>query len=166
MKDILYISLVLLLLVVIYQDLKWRAVNLIIFPTLLVCTFGVFMGEYYNWHSLLMNVLFITVIILALFVYISIKQKKLTNIFKAHFGLGDVLFMYAVLPLFSSRNLILFIICGMLFSLLLHVVINFKAIGKDAELTIPLAGYLSIFLIGIGIYNYMTKANIFYQDLI
>lgn len=74
-----------------------------------------------------------------------IKTKEPMTAMKESIGLGDILFLLAVIPLFQFRNYILFIITGMIFSLLLFLGVRFF---KKMD-TVPLAGYLSLFLIGI-----------------
>jgi len=79
-------------------------------------------------------------------VYFSIKNKGWVNPFQNMIGIGDLLFLVALVPFFTSRNYILFFVMGMIFSLILYGVI--KSIYR-IENTIPLAGYLSIFMIGV-----------------
>ena len=134
------------------------------FPALLIGAVAWLYFGISDWSVLWPNLAFITVLLVLLTAYISIKNKQLTNILKQHFGLGDVLFFYAIIPLFNVRNLVLFIVTGMVFSLLLHLMVN--RFSQKEVATVPLAGYLSIWLIGCFVANLCFTNNLFYTDLI
>jgi multisubunit Na+/H+ antiporter MnhE subunit len=71
-------------------------------------------------------------------------------------GLGDILFFFAITPLFKLRTFILFFIIGMISSLLLHLLANkFKK-----QENVPLAGYLSILLISYVVIDFGLNANL------
>ena len=89
------------------------------------------------------NIGFVIVNVLGLFFYYSFKEKKVVNPIDTRIGLGDILFFLAITPLFSLKSYILFFIIGMLFSLIIHVVIN----AIKPQKTVPLAGYLALILV-------------------
>ena len=156
---ILNIVLLLSLGVCVFQDLKFRGIHIAVFPVILL------IGLYFNhwmswgWEDLLKSLLFLTVTISVLFAYLSLKNKQLVLLFKKYLGLGDVLFFIAILPLFSFRNFMLFFITGMIISMLLHM--GLKSFQKQE--TIPLAGYLSIYLIGLMTYAMVNNNPSFFK---
>nr|WP_315422888.1 hypothetical protein [uncultured Pedobacter sp.] len=132
----------------VYQDLKYRGIYWWMFPALLlllaistiqVLGFSVMMAQVAK------SLIFLGLQFLVLTAYISIRQKKLTNIFEGFFGLGDLLFLVAISFGFSFLNYVLF------YLLSLMVVVIFSAIfGVDSKLhgkKIPLAGYQALLLI-------------------
>ena len=138
-----YICLCIILLIIIVQDLKYRAIHVSL-PLLLVIVALIinYLDFKLNFTHMLYNVLFVGLNILGLFLYFSIKEKRLYNPVDTMLGLGDILFFLAIAPLFSLQAFIVFFVSGLIFSLGIHLITNmFKTIE-----TIPLAGYLSIFL--------------------
>lgn len=162
MIEAIAIGICIVLLIIAVQDMRARAVDIWVFPVLAFGGLAWFYYGRFEWVVLGKNLAFIGLLFLSLTLYVSLKEKALTNIFKANFGLGDLLFLIAVSPLFSARNMILYVIFGMIFSLILHLIIN----GRNPEKTVPLAGYLSVFLMGIFTSNFFVPFNLFYTDLI
>jgi len=158
---IFYIVTFLILIIFLFQDLKFRGINWFLFPLLLGITLFLNPSQLSpSYTQMLMSILFLTVNLLVLFIYVSLKNKRLINIFKTHFGIGDVLFFIAVIPLFSFRNFILFFITGMIVSMVLHLLLK----HKQKKITIPLAGYLSAYLILILTIN-IFKPNFLLIDV-
>ena len=58
----------------------------------------------------LFNLAFVSVQMGILFIYLSIKNRTLTNIFKGYLGLGDLLFLVMICIALSPINFILFYI--------------------------------------------------------
>ncbi len=142
--NISILFLIAVLIIVFYQDLKKRTIH--VFLPILVFIIGLIIN-FYSAHLMfdviIYNSLFIAINIIGLVAYASIKEKKIINPLDSLIGLGDVVFFFAITPLFNLKPFILFFIFGLLFTLLLHfVVLSFKKVK-----TIPLAGYLSLFLI-------------------
>ena len=109
------------------------------------------LGMVLNWNAISFieqgkSLLFLVLNFVVLSAYFSIKKRQWVNPFQKMMGLGDVLFLLGVIPLFSFRNYIIFFVMGMLFSLLLFLVFKSK---YQVDETIPLAGYLSVFIIGM-----------------
>src|SRR5690606_5097641 len=105
---------------------------------------------------MLTSLLFLTINFVVITIYFSIKNSALINPFKSYIGLGDLLFLLAVVPFFSFRNYLLFFVTGMIFSLILYSLFKKKYLAK----TIPLAGYLSIYLIGLITFNLFIQHNL------
>jgi hypothetical protein len=156
----LTILLLLLLGISFYQDNKTRTVHLFVLLGIAVLSFLLMKGDV--WAQMLMNLLFVCIVMSSLFIYVSLKQRRLVNIFQAHFGIGDFVFFIAIAPLFSNQNYILFFISGMVFSAILHLI---RAKGKS-DLTIPLAGYLSIYLSGLLIVDLLLNTELLHTDII
>ena len=62
-------------------------------------------------------------------------------------GWGDILLLFSVVPLFTLKSYALFYCSAIIFSLLLHLLTKLSKPAADKR--IPLAAYLSIFLIGL-----------------
>lgn len=161
-EAICHIALIILLGISFYQDWKYRAISWMIFPMLLTVAAILFWQANIPVRVILVNCAFLTVVLGCLFLYISIKRGRLTNIFKADFGLGDVLFLIAITPLFVDRNYILFFISGMFLSALFHVLI---ASGKGS-VKIPLAGYLAVYIIALDGVRFIWMNDLFYTPLL
>ncbi len=140
---IAYIVLFIVLLVIIIQDIKHRAIHIVL-PVLLFFTALVInhLDHALSYANIAYNIIFIAVNVLGLFIYFSIKEKRFFNPIDSMLGLGDIFFFIAISPLFSLKAFIVFFVSGLIFSLIIHLVSN---IFKKAN-TIPLAGYMSVFL--------------------
>lgn len=165
MITLIYILILATLIFIVIQDLKDFAISLFLFPILFGLSIAMWYLMGFNFNDILSNLLFISMLITSLIVYISIKEKKLTNIFINHFGLGDLLFFIAISPLFSNINFVIFIISGMIFILVFHSIISLIFKNKTQS-KIPLAGYLSIYLGMIFTYSYFINHQLTYINLI
>ncbi|WP_159025801.1 hypothetical protein [Aquimarina sp. Aq78] len=155
--SILFISFGMML----YQDVKYRHIHI----GLPILVFAVSM--YMNKDVLILfdslkSLLFIGINFISIAAYFSIKQSKIQNPFKQYIGIGDLVFLIAVIPLFSFRNYMLFFISGMILSLILYAIFQ----NKSEQNTIPLAGYLSLYIIIVMIPNLFLSTNIFYDFII
>ncbi|MFL9843547.1 hypothetical protein [Flavobacterium rhizosphaerae] len=141
-----------------WQDAKFRQVHI----SLLIIMFLVsFYNSYLQLGNLSIkisgfNILFFFLTFGLMVAYISIKNNSFNNPFTHYFGLGDVLFYVAVSPLFVNRYYVLFFICSLLFSMLLHAV--FKKVSKHN--TVPLAGYAAFLLLLIISCDVLTDSKI------
>lgn len=142
--DLANVLLIIVLLFVLYFDAKQRAIHIIL-PLLI---FGLSIVINYASHNLeflniVHNTLFLGINMFGLMLYFSLKNKRLFNPIDTVIGLGDIVFLVAITPLFQLKTYILFFIAGLLFSLVIHITTQwFKKVQ-----TIPLAGYLSLFLV-------------------
>jgi len=144
------------LLGIIFQDLKYRSIHIALIGGLVVGSIFTNLGSWLN--NLIYNLIFITTNTIGLFIFYSIKLKRFTNPIDQFLGLGDVLFFLAITPLFSIHSYLFFFLSGLIFSLLIHVMLNHKQINHK---TIPLAGYLSIYLISYILIDYLTILDLF-----
>lgn len=155
---IIHSILIALMVVAFVQDMRHRAITWYVFPLIGAAAICLFFVEGNSLLNVLMNLLFVTVIIGCLFIYIALKEKQIVNIFENHFGIGDVLFLVAVTPLFDQQHFVLFFISGMFLSALIHLTVYRK---KNVP-TIPLAGYLAAYItLLIGIEN-ISDLNLLY----
>lgn len=154
----LTLFLVLVLIAVLFQDMKKRTIHIIL--PILIFAIALIINYYtiiLTTESILYNAFFIIINITGLIIYYSIKSKKFVNPIDNFIGLGDILFFFALTPLFNFKPFILFFITGLIFSLIVHSIINlFKSVK-----TIPLAGYLSLFLIVNLIVKNVLNINLF-----
>ncbi|MDO5968993.1 prepilin peptidase [Flavivirga aquimarina] len=148
--------LIVILVFVFFQDLKKRTIHvalpIILFLLALVINYS---STDLKFSYILYNIAFIIINILGVVLYFSLKNKGFVNPIDTYIGLGDIAFFLAITPLFNLKPFILFFVFGLLFSLLTHLgFMLFKQVK-----TIPLAGYLSLFLIVNIIAKNMFKIN-------
>ncbi|UBZ13984.1 hypothetical protein LDL77_19150 [Flagellimonas marinaquae] len=148
----LQIVLMVALALVVYQDLKMRMIHVVL-PLLI---FGLSLSL--NWGSIayrdwLWSLGFLLLNFIVVTLYFSFKQRAFVNPIDKMIGWGDVLFLIGVLPLFSFRGYIKYFVMGMIFSLLLFLLM--RTIYPRYR-TVPLAGFLSLFLIGNKIMEGLT----------
>ena len=94
-------------------------------------------------------VTFILINIVGLIIYYSIKSRKIYNPLNVTLGWGDVLFFFAISPIFSLKNFILFFILALILTLV------FTRLTRDKY--IPLAGYFSIYLFTLIFFKILTN---------
>lgn len=132
-----------LLLLIFLQDFKSRGVYWFLFPALLLLSVAS------SWKFMTMdiwwNLLFLAFMLLMLTAYVSLKEGRIVNITKGFFSLGDILFLLAIIPLFSFQSYILFFTAGTTGTLMIHLVVS--KIQSGNQETIPYAGYMSLVLI-------------------
>lgn len=138
------LTILLLCLVLIFiQDLKYRRIHVILPIVIFSSAFLIVPLKKYDLVEILFlntGFFFFTLGILTL--YMSLKSKKFLNPFEHYFGLGDLLFYVAITPLFLLKNYILYFILSMLFAILMQL--GLKKFIKDE--TVPLAGFSALFL--------------------
>ncbi len=154
--------LVLTLIIAFYQDWKYRGITWVLFPVLAAITALLFAQQTLPVKWLLMNALFVLLVIGALFIYVGLKNRKFVNVFKTGFGIGDLLFLLAVVPLFAVENYILFFITGMFLSAVFHLLIS----KGNTAARIPLAGYLAVYLIVLKSIDFTTITDLFYTSIL
>ena len=130
---------------ILYQDIKERKVYWFLF--IIVASSAGYL--YYThtffelfWRTSLINLGIIGIVFLVLEAYSKFKLKVAL---KDVFGLGDALLFFGVCFAFPVAAFIIFFVFSLLFSLLLHLILK----QKTKETSVPLAGYMSLFFIGI-----------------
>jgi len=133
---------VVLLLLILVQDLKYRAIHFAL--PLLIGIIGTFLffDKQQDYIVLFYSFFFLFTTFLILFLYQSIRRKSIVNPFVS-IGIGDIIYFVSVIPYFSTTNYILYFISGMLFSLLAFIFLKARS---NTEL-VPLAGFFAIYLI-------------------
>jgi Flp pilus assembly protein protease CpaA len=135
--------LLLCLVLVFIQDIKYRRIHVILPIVIFILSFFLIPVKKYDLlETLLFNTGFFFITLGILTLYMSLKSKKFLNPFEHYFGLGDLLFYVAVTPLFLLKNYILYFILSLVFAILLQF--GFKKIIREE--TVPLAGFASLFL--------------------
>lgn len=143
MKIIVFIGLLLCLLIVFFQDWKYRAIHVLL-PTIIFFS-SYFIIQQENRLSnkiMFLNICFFLITLSILTIYMSIKNKSFLNPFQNYFGFGDLLFYITITPLFNLKNYILFFILSMFFAIGLQFTLR-KTMKHN---TVPLAGFSSLFL--------------------
>ncbi|WP_062053709.1 hypothetical protein [Aquimarina longa] len=142
--------------VIIYQDFKDREVYGFIFP-ILISLLGIL--HYQNvvrinfLYTILINIGVLAILMGILYLYTLIKLKR--PFFEEVFGIGDLLFFVALAIGFPTVAFIIILVFSLLFSLVIWLFLK-----KESKYdTIPLAGYMSIFLI-ITLICYWTTNSI------
>ncbi|RED45649.1 hypothetical protein DFQ02_10827 [Seonamhaeicola aphaedonensis] len=147
------------LVLVFIQDFKNRAIHVMLPIGLLLAALVVnYTSNHLRLLDIAYNILFVLINLFGLMLYLSFKEKHFINPIDTYLGLGDIVFFLAVTPLFNFKSFILFFIFGLLFSLLLHI--GLKWMIKINS--IPLAGYLSLFLMLIIVDRHLLKINPFF----
>ena len=125
------------------QDYKARQVYWFLFPVL-----GLAGGTLFYHHSqpevfrisVLVNIFMVSLVMFVIYLYAKIKLKS--GLFSV-IGSGDLWFFLALAVSFSNLAFIILFAGSLLFSLVLHLVLT----KKQKHLTVPLAGYMSLFMI-------------------
>ena len=157
---LLYLLIVVLLGLIFWEDFKFRLVNVLYFVGLAfigTCVFFVqnkiFSNVLYSLLFLILNLFFIK-----LYTVFRFKDGK-ESLFKIpDLAEGDIIFFLVIIPLFSFLNYVIFFISGLIFSLLIHFFV--KAFIDDRN-TIPLAGYLALYLIIVILSSLLVEASLY-----
>ncbi|UCA57676.1 hypothetical protein LDL78_14525 [Aequorivita sp. F7] len=150
-----------MLIAIAYQDFKFRAIHFFLVLGLFICALFILWFYLNSFEEFLYTALFIGVVLFLLWIYIRIKYNHVEKSFVNSIGLGDILFFFAVAPLFSLKNYMLFFISGMVISLIFYIL--FK--NKMKTLLIPLAGILSCYLFLLIIISFVFDLDLFYQPI-
>ena len=146
-------------LIIFIQDCKDRKVYWFLYPIVGVLVF-VLQMEVVSKYSLAVNagfnLLFIFILLFVCYLYAALKLKK--PLLKEVFGLGDVLFFIFIAFSFSIISFFVLFVFSLVFSLLLHFVLQHKQIEK----TVPLAGYMSLFFGVVYVFVFFCESNFLY----
>jgi len=158
MKIFIEAILIVLLLLVFFQDLKFRAIHIVLPILIAILGIVILFARPYPFIVILYNSIFLVITLGGLYLYLLIKQRKPVNPFKS-IGLGDILFFFAVVPYLSNTNYILFFISGMLFSIVSFLIM--KIVSKTN--LVPLAGLLALYMVFLRFISYFTVFD-FYEN--
>jgi hypothetical protein len=82
-----------------------------------------------------------------LWAWFSLRSKRLAPLFQEYIGLGDLLFLFSVLPLFDFPQFIMYYVTGSFVVLICAIAVRFFTSMKNHSFSIPLAGGWAIWLI-------------------
>lgn len=153
------IAVIVILLSILYQDFRYREIWWFTPPLLLIGGF-IYNRENLNWEHFGFNFLFISILISFLVVYVRIRFKS-TNLFRDYFGLGDVLVLLAITPLFGFPFFIYFFTASTIVSLLGYLLASLFKTQKS----IPYAGYISLCTLAflVLVHYHITPFSMWYE---
>lgn len=128
-----------------YQDIKERNVYWFLFIIVASCGgYLYYVDTFFElfWRTSIINLAIVGIIFLVLIAYTKFKLKVSL---KDVFGLGDAILFMGLCVAFPVAAFIIFFVFSLLFSLIVH----FAFKQKVQETSVPLAGYMSLFFIGI-----------------
>lgn len=129
-----------------HQDFRERAVTWPLFPLLSLSLLALYALNA-QWYQFLMfatiNFLIVSGILLVLYLYSEHVMKR--KFLDVSFGLGDMFFFYALALGFPTLSFIILFVGALLFSLLVTLIFR----KRDKMGTVPLAGLMGVFLIGV-----------------
>lgn len=97
------------------------------------------------WLNTWVNYILLLIQFVVLTVWISLRGRKWTNIVDSHIGLGDLLFLACIAPVFAPLNFCVLLTGGTLMTLILHLLV--RVVKPNSDPKIPLAGYLGVFVL-------------------
>ena len=142
-----------------FQDFKERAVMWILFPLVagLLATIHIWhIGMEFFWFFALANILLVTAVLIILWLFTKYVFKK--KFLDVSFGLGDMLFFYALALGFPTLTFIILFVSALLFALFCFSLLR---IFNKTD-TVPLAGLMSIYLIGAMCISIFTNSPSLY----
>lgn len=157
MKLAVTFGLLLSLFFIFLQDWKYRKIHIAL--PLLVFSFSILGNQLtfrFEWKLVMQNIFFFCLVFVMMFIYMSAKNKKISNPFESYFGLGDFIFYVAVTPLFELKKYIIYFITSMLFAIVLQQVF----VKKIPHHSIPLAGFSAILLSVIILFDVIKSLKI------
>jgi hypothetical protein len=152
------ILLVLTFALILYQDIKDRVVYWFLYPLIGVLCFSLSyyeIGLHTTIVNFLINISVISFIIGISKIYVTIKMKK--TYINEVIGLGDLLFFFFICFSFAPITFIILFTFSLLFSLVIHLILN-----KKQDQTVPLAGYMSLFYSSVYTLVYFSNFKVLY----
>ncbi|OWK68717.1 hypothetical protein [Pedobacter sp. AJM] len=148
-----------------FQDFRYRGIYWWMFPLLAMLLIGCVL----QWISLevmvcsvIKSCVFLTVQLVILTAYLSLKQKRLVNILTGFFGLGDLLFLIVLSTRLSFLNYVVFYMASLMLVIGCTAVFIKKSAGQTHK--IPLAGYQAIFLMLVILIEWQVPALSLHSD--
>ena len=149
-KCLLFFSLALIF----FQDYKDRKVYIFLFPLFgILGTYLFFLNSNLEYYllSVCINLGIVLIVIILNYLIAELVLKK--KFIKEAMGLGDIFFFIAFALCFPTVSFINFFVFSILFTFVLHLAQSKLLKKKDKN--IPLAGYMSLFLIAIYSVNWL-----------
>lgn len=146
------IALLLTLLLIVFQDFKSKAVWWFLFPMFAILGGYLFKSET-SWvhyiQQIAINLGLIIVLIGLLYLYSRLRLKR--QLINSAIGLGDLLFFAAFALSFPTLSFLNFFVFSLFFSLIISLLLR----SKFGMHSIPLAGAMALFLIGVYLSNWL-----------
>jgi hypothetical protein len=135
-----------LLLCIALQDFRTRTISAWLLPAIAVALL-LAMTESADWMSALcrntfMNCALLIVQFAGLWLFVSARNRKWTNIINTQIGLGDVLLLLCLAPFFSPVNYFLLYTLSIVLALSVTLLLN--AAGRKNNDHIPFAGFIAV----------------------
>jgi len=142
------IILVITLLLLFYQDVKHRAVWFFLPPLFLLLGTYLFYSNaepYFYLYCISINLIVVTAVLAIMYIVSKYLLKK--NFFKEAFGVADFIIFYGLALSFPTISFFTFFVFSAISSIGLYLYL--KHSNSSKAITAPLAGSISIFLIGV-----------------
>jgi hypothetical protein len=148
MKETISLLTMAALVILAIEDFRQRMISWYWIPVLLLL-FGLNAVQTIPAHELMfdftINAMFITMQLLMLTLYFSIKEKRFVNIIDTWLGIGDVLLLYVIGIAFSPVNFLLFYTGSVAATIIGYAIYKKAMQGRSS--TIPLAGAVALALV-------------------
>jgi len=145
---ILHVVVICILLIIFYEDLKYREVSIFLFPVLFISlslivfrqsTWQIIAANFFN------NVIYLILILGICFVYVYLRFRSLN--LAAGLGWGDVLLLLTTAIWFELTEFVLFTTTCFIVSLIIHLVfVRFSDLYRKHD-SVPLAGFMSLCMV-------------------
>lgn len=156
-KILLFLS----LMFIFFQDYRDRKVYVFLFPLFgILGTYVFFLNSALEYYIFSICINFGVVLIVVLMNYLIAKLVLKKNLLKEAMGLGDILFFIAFAFCFPTVTFINLFVFSILFTFVLHWILTKLLKNKTSD--VPLAGYMSLFLISIYLVSWLNLYDSLY----
>lgn len=156
---------VFILVIILIQDFKSRSLSWPLLPALFITSAILSVSENSivdTGINFMQNLLLLCLLFLFVFLYTSLKAKKITNFIDKSVGLGDILFLPSVALLFQPFGFL----AAFLVTSVLMILISLLIYGNKAfRVEIPYAGGWAGVLILLFVIKQTVKFNLFTDDI-
>jgi hypothetical protein len=138
------VALIIVLVFFVYEDFKSRTIHLYLFlPLILLVVYNATLQKSLAevLTSLVFNIGYVSLLIGVTSSYIYFRYRRF-DLFK-FIGAGDLLFLFAIAPMFEPLIFVVFVTLSFVIALLGHVVFQRISSRYAGFETVPLAGYQS-----------------------
>jgi hypothetical protein len=153
------------LVIILFQDFKFRKISWILLPFLLIvfALKSFLLLDAAEAGILCMkNFGFLLIQFLALFVFYLLKERKPVNLINSKIGLGDVLFFIAICPSMSLLNFLFYCLIGIIGTIAGYLLV--RLFSPNASTEVPFAGSLSFTLMLFIFAHYLSNNFDLYND--
>jgi hypothetical protein len=156
----------LLLIVIFWEDMRYRAVHWFLFPLLAVMLTSTYLTSHAGLNTLLINAVadisFLVLQFILITLYFSIRQKSMVNVFNSLIGWGDLLLLLTLCFYCSLLNFIGFYLLSLL--LILAGWLGYRLVFSRDNKQIPLAGLQALLFAGIMAFSWFGSGVNLTQD--